>query len=366
MKIKNILVVSHGAALGGSPISGLNVGRFIDKNSFQIVYLFGENGPIVEQARREGFKVYVARKRGFLSIPLILDVIKIIKKESIDIVHLNTLTSYYKYPAIAAKFLKKKVVWFVRENPEEKRCIKLAKYINKYADKIVTVSYDTAEHMYYADKNKLMTIHNGIDLEKYKIKNKQESLKTLGLDDGFEYITTIASIEQRKGILDLLEAFNRIHEKYPTIKLLIVGKDRTEKQEYLHQVESFINKNNLHDKVILFGETTLIQEIMSVSKIFLLCAYWEGLSRVLLEAMACSKAIVASANGGNKEQVFDNINGYTFKAGNIDALTEAILKVFNSDIKEFEKKSRELAEKNFDIKVTTAKIESLYKSLIQN
>jgi L-malate glycosyltransferase len=361
--MKNILIISHGAALGGSPISGLNIGRFIDKNSFQTVYLFGENGPIVEQARREGFRVYVAKKRGFLSIPLILDVIKIIKKESIDIIHLNTLTSYYKYPAIAAKLLKKKVAWFVRENPEEKRCVKLAKYINNYADKIVTVSYDTAEHMYYADKNKLMTIHNGIDLEKYQIKNQQESLKTLALDDGFEYITTIASIEQRKGILDLLEAFNMIHLKYPTIKLLIVGKDRTEKQEYLHQVESFINKNNLQDKVILFGETTLIQEIMSISKVFVLCAYWEGLSRVLLEAMACSKAIVASKNGGNKEQVFDDINGYTFEAGDIKKLANCIEKCLEQDLSEFENNSRRLAIEKFDIKVTTIRIENLYKFL---
>ncbi len=151
---KNILIVSHGSALGGSPISALNIGRFIDKKEFNPIFVFGEDGPIVKLAKEEGFIVYTIKKRGFLSIPMIFNFINIIKKEKIHLIHLNTLTSYYKYPAIAAKLLKRKIVWFVRENPVEKRCVKLSKYINNYSDKIVTVSYDTANHMYYANKVK--------------------------------------------------------------------------------------------------------------------------------------------------------------------------------------------------------------------
>ena len=64
---KNILLVSHGAALGGSPISMLNIARYIDKTLFNIILVFGENGPIVERARSEEFKVYIVEKRGFLS-----------------------------------------------------------------------------------------------------------------------------------------------------------------------------------------------------------------------------------------------------------------------------------------------------------
>ena len=42
MSKKNILIVSHGAALGGSPISALNIGRFIDKQYFNPIFVFGE------------------------------------------------------------------------------------------------------------------------------------------------------------------------------------------------------------------------------------------------------------------------------------------------------------------------------------
>ena len=361
---KNILIVSHGAALGGSPISALNIGRFIDKKEFNPIFVYGEDGPIVEQAKKEGFKVYVIRKRGFLNIPMMIDFYKVIKKENIDLVHLNTLTSYYKYPLIVAKFLNKKVVWFVRENPEEKRCIRLKNYLNK-ADKIVTVSYDTANHIFYADKNKLMTIHNGINIDFCNGVNKENSYRILNLDKNYEYITTIASIEKRKGIIELVESFNLIKDKIDKkIKLLIVGKDRTQKQEYLNKVKNKLKELNLEDRVILYGESKNIKELMSITKVFVLNAYWEGLSRVLLEAMICAKPIIASKNGGNKEQVIDGVNGYTFEAGNIKELADKLLKILEVDLDKLGKNSKKLAIEKFDIKDTTKKIENLYKSLL--
>ena len=355
----NILIVSHGAALGGSPISALNIGRYINKNKFNPIFVFGENGPIVEEAKKDGFKTYIVKKRGFLNIPMMYDFYKIIKKEKIDIIHLNTLTSYYKYPAIVGKLLHKKIVWFVRENPEEKRCVRLAKYINNYADKIVTVSYDTASHMYYTNKNKLITIHNGIDLDFCKeVKNSYE---ILGLDRKYKYITTIASIEKRKGIIELIEAFNLVRDRIDeNIKLLIVGKDRTRKQEYFKKVKEIISKYNLDSRIILYGESKNIKEIMQITEVFILNSYWEGLSRVLLEALVCAKPILASKNGGNREQVFDGVNGYTFEAGNIGELANKLLKILNSDLKTFGENSKKIAKEKFDIKEITKKIEELY------
>ena len=359
----NVLIVSHGAALGGSPISALNIGRFIDKQNFNPIFVFGENGPIVEIAKKEGFKTYIIKKRGFLNIPMMIDFYKLIKKEKIDLVHLNTFTSYYKYPAIVTKFLNKRVVWFARENPEEKRCVRLANYINKYADKIVTVSYDTANHMYYANKHKLITIHNGINLD--FCKKTENPYEILGLDKKFEYITTIASIEKRKGIIELIESFNLIKDKIDNnIKLLIVGKDRTKNKEYLKKVKNTIKKYNLDKRIILYGESKNIKEIMQITKVFVLNAYWEGLSRVLLEALICAKPIVTSKNGGNKEQVFDGINGYTFEAGNIEELSQKLLKILNENLAKFGANSKQTAIEKFDIKKTTNKIENLYKSLI--
>lgn len=365
MDSKKLLIVSHGSALGGSPISALNIGRHIDRERFEPIFLFGEHRDIDAVAKKEGFKTYVVANKGFLGLNLIAQTIKIILKEKIDIVHLNTLTSYYKYPAIAAKLFGKKVAWFVRENPEEKRCIRLKHYLNALADRIVTVSYDTAEHIGYADKGKLMTIHNGLNQEYGRLEGRTSLLATLGLSGDYEYITTIASLEGRKGVLDIIDAFALIAEKFPTYRLLIVGEDRTKEQDYLQQIKNKINTLNLDEKVILYGKSSQVNALLSITTVFVLASYWEGLSRVLLEAMACSLPIVASDAGGNREQVVDGVNGYLFTPKQPVELAEKLSELIGKNqFETFGKSSRRLFEERFDIAVTIEKIETLYASLL--
>lgn len=364
--MKPILIVSHGAALGGSPISALNIARHINKELFHPVLAFGEEGPIVERAKEEGFKTYVVSQKGFLGIPMILSYFKILFREKIGLVHLNTLTSYYKYPGLAAKFSGRKVTWFVRENPEEKRCVRLKKYLNFIASKIVTVSNDTAGHMPYADQSKLMTIYNGIDTDEFAPVERGEALYAdLELKAEYKYIATVASLEERKGVLDLIEAFHKIHLRFPEYRLLIVGEDRSKKHEYLKKMNSLIRVHKLNDKVILYGRSSRIREIMAVSTLFVLPSYWEGMSRVLLEAMACGKPCIASRAGGNPEQVEEGINGMVYESGNADELADKLYAMLTSGkLEEMGFASRQLAEEKFHIHVTTQKIEALYASLL--
>lgn len=364
--MKTILLISHGAALGGSPISALNIARHIDQSQFTPILAFGEEGPIVERAKEEGFKTYIVKKSGFLGIPMMSAYLKILIQEKIDLVHLNTLTSYYKYPAIAAKLLRKPVVWFVRENPEEKRCVRLKHYLNFIASKIVTVSKDTAAHMPYANGGKVMTIYNGIDTSEFApLEPEKRVYEELGLQPGLRYITTIASLEERKGILDLIEAFHKVHLRFPEYRLLIVGEDRSKKQEYLQKLHACITTNRLEEKVLLYGRSSQIQEIMAISELFVLPSYWEGMSRVLLEAMACGKPCVVSRAGGNPEQIIEGENGMVYASGDSDDLADKLYAILTSGKLEIMgATSRQFAEERFHISQTTKQIEDLYAAIL--
>lgn len=363
--MKKILLVSHGAALGGSPISCLNIARHIDKNEFYPILCFGEKGAIVERAKEEGFESFVISKKGFLGLSMIASYIKLILSKKIDLVHLNTLTPYYKYPAIAAKLSRVKAVWFVRENPREKRCVRLKKYLNFIAQKIVTVSYDTAENIYYADKKKLLTIHNGVDLTEFLPQTPTEAdYEALMLDKDREYISCISSLEHRKGIFDLVEGFSLAAEEFPSLTLLLVGADPAKSKKYEKELIELISSHSLEHRIKLYGKTKEIKKILNVSKAVILPSYWEGLSRAILEAMACAKPILASRAGGNPEQVDDGVNGFLFEPHNPQDLRGAIKKLMASDSKALGEASRKKAENEFNIQTTTAKIEGLYRSLL--
>ncbi len=361
--MKRILVVSHGAALGGSPISALNIARNLDPARFEVAFAFGEDGPLARQAVAEGHAVDIVDRKGFIGLESIYRYLRIIAARRIDIVHLNTLTSYYKYPAFAARLAGKPVAWFVRENPEEKRCLRLRWHLRHLAQRVVTVSHDTAAHLPDVAPDKLMTIHNGVDLDAFRPLPAEEGFRRLGLPPG-DYLATVGTLEPRKGMLDLVEAYAQALPRLGATRLLIVGGDRSRNQAYAARLRRRIDELGLADRVILYGESKDIPAVMAACRCFVLVSYWEGLSRVLLEALACGKPIIASDAGGNKEQVWPGENGYTCAAGDVAALA-GLLEKTTADalMARFGQASRRLAETHFSMVRTNAALERLYDSL---
>jgi len=357
----NILLVSHGAALGGSPISLLNIAQHSSNPDNRYLFSFAADGPIVSRAQQISDSVtIIPHNRSFFGITIIARYIKLILHQKIDVIHLNTFTSYYKYPAIAAAITGKRIVWFVRENPEEKRCIKLKHYANWLADKVVTVSFDTAQHMGYIKRELLTTIHNGVDTEFFSPTEPQ--IETTGIKSG-PFILNISSLEQRKGVIDLIIGFaqSKVHL---THKLVLLGEDRSRKQSYYNALLDIINKHQLSDRVIFVAPKQDVRPFLTECDFVVLVSYWEGLSRVLLEAIAMGKPILASRDGGNKEVITDGVNGILVDAGETDQISRALTRMIEStDLEKMSSNSREMAINHFDIQKTTNEIETLYKSL---
>lgn len=357
----NILLVSHGAALGGSPISLLNIAQHSGGSDFRYTFGFATDGPIVNRARQLSDSVHIIpHSRRLFGIATIFRYIKIIIQDDIDLLHLNTFTSYYKYPALAAAITRRKVVWFVRENPEEKRCVKLRNYANRLADKVVTVSYDTAEHMRYINRELLTTIHNGVDANFF---SPTEHQSETSITDNKPFILNISSLEQRKGVIDLVTGFAK-SKTYLTHSLVILGEDRSTKQHYYNKLLETIHENDLINRVIIVPPKQDVRPYIAGCEFVVLVSYWEGLSRVLLEAIAMGKPILASRNGGNKEVVTDGSNGILVDAGDTDQISSALTTmVQSSELEQMSSASRNIAIDRFSIEKTTNEIESLYKSL---
>lgn len=356
-----ILLVSHGAALGGSPISCLNIARTL-KQDFTFRFLFGEEGPMVERARAEGFEATVLpRPRGWLLwIPMIFRLENLIK--DVDLVHLNTLTSYYKYPAWAARWAGRPVVWFVRENPEEKRCLRLRFHMRHLAARVVTVSHDTARHLDLPPE-RIRTIWNGVDLAQFR-PEPNPTLRSLPGNAGRVILGVVASIEARKGILETIEACARLDPA--RYRLYIVGRDRSPSGDYGKQVEARIAALGLGENVILLGERSDMPVVMNAIDLFILFSGWEGMARTILEAMACGVPVVASRRGGNPEQVEPGVNGALAAYPDPASLAGAIQPYLDNPalLSLHGAASRRLAEERFDLAVNARNLHTLYGEML--
>lgn len=352
-----VVLVSHGAALGGSPISALHVAEQL-REEFNFRLIYGEEGPVATRTRAAAFEVHVLPKgRGLLrQIALVRRCMAVM--DGADLVHLNTLTSYYKYAALAARIEGVPIVWFVRENPQEKRCLRLMPWLSRLADRVVTVSRDTAEHLSAVAPEKVEVIHNGVDLERFR-PAPNDALRR----DARVIFGIMASLEPRKRVIEAVEAFAGIE---PTrFRLLIAGRDRYHGGRYEAQLRQRITERGLQDNVELVGEVQDAARFMNGIDVFMLLSSWEGLARTILEAMACGKPVIASPAGGNPEQVEAGVTGYLVPAERPERVAEAVRRYLNEPglIHEHGKAARHRAERHFSLAENAARIKALYRDL---
>ncbi|MBC7439029.1 MAG: glycosyltransferase, partial [Flavobacterium sp.] len=124
----------------------------------------------------------------------------------------------------------------------------------------------------------------------------------------------------------------------------------------------------IEDKVIFFGNSNEIDQILSYSDLFLLPSETESFGLAALEAMAWSVPVISSNSGGLPEVNFDGISGYLSNVGDIDDMAKNALKILSDEvILTAFKKNALITAKQFDIKNILPLYEELYhKALLKS
>lgn len=170
----------------------------------------------------------------------------------------------------------------------------------------------------------------------------------------------IGRIMQDKGINELLTAIKVVRERYPTVKLHIVGfceEDHLEELTKLHE-----------EKVIIYhGLQKNISTYIENSHVIINPSYHEGMSNVLLEAAAKGRPTIASDIPGCKEIIDNEVTGYTFEVKNEKALAERMIQFINLPHEEKKKMgmlARKKIENEFDRQIVVDKyLEVIQKTL---
>jgi glycosyltransferase involved in cell wall biosynthesis len=172
-----------------------------------------------------------------------------------------------------------------------------------FYDKIICVSeYDrqTAIENKIAPINKLMTIHNGINLKTTSFLPRQEAQKKLlnGKTSSL-VIGAIAEWTKNKGLIYLLEALPKINSSIKQFDVVLIGSGENPDKEKL---QNFIKKHNLKN-IHLIEYIDNAASYLKAFDIFILPSIKEGLPYTILEAMAAEVPIVATKVGGIPEML---------------------------------------------------------------
>lgn len=210
--------------------------------------------------------------------------------------------------------------------------------------------------------DKIVAIHSGVDIDRYAAArvNIEEKKRSLGLDPKGLVVGTVGWLLPIKGPMYLLKAMEGVFKSHPDTSLVYVGKGDLEEKLKKEAVRISVS-----DKVTFLGWRDDVPEIMQLLDIFVLPSLNEGMGRVLVEAMAAGKAIVASDTGGIPDLIIHGHNGLLVPPKDSNRLAEAIITLLKDTHRREEiGKNGRLLAKRYSVEFMVDKIETLYEGLL--
>lgn len=214
-------------------------------------------------------------------------------------------------------------------------------------------------------KSKMVKIYSGIELDRFKPvtgEERQRLRATWGLGEQDAVVGIVSKLWEGKGHALLLRAFAEIRKQNARARLVIVG------EGYLMEsLKALVRRMELSDAVIFTGFLDDVPRIIPTFDVAVLPSYFEGMGRVLLEAMAMEKPVVGTSVGGIPDLIEQGLNGYLVSPGNERELAAAILKILND--KELAagmgRAGRKKMTDLFSADTMVRSIERLYRELLE-
>ena len=364
MKILYLITKSEA---GGAQTHIYQLSKYFIEKENEVAIMGYSGGWLEEETRKLGVKFYP--NKYFSNIPDPIRIFKAMKeiKKAVE----DFKPDLISYHSTAVGFVGRLAVrnkipttftahgWaFTKGTPFWRKClaILIEKIAGRFCSKIICVSdFDNKLALKYKiiSEEKIITIHNGAESQYFE-----------HLEHSNIQIVFIGRLAQPKDPLLLLKSFSSLPSELKNkAQISIIGEGPKRKE-----LEKFIRKNKLEEKVKLFGSISRekVFEILKESDIFVLISNWEGFPYTIIEAMSCGLAIIASEVGGIKEAV--DSCGILVKRGDKEEIKNALEKLLKNPslIREIGRRAREKVKREFSLEKMLEETEEVYKAILGN
>ena len=231
-----------------------------------------------------------------------------------------------------------------------------------HSDVVTSVSQALKDETYrlFDIKREIEVIPNFIEVDKKRIEENSPCHRSMMATETQKIITHISNFRKVKRIPDVIKIFNEIQKVMPA-KLMLVG-DGPEKEP----AEKLCDELGLSDKVIFFGNSSEINEILCFTDLFLLPSETESFGLAALEAMANGVPVISSNTGGLPEVNREGYSGYMADVGDIKTMSERAISILSDDkvLLQFKNNALKVAQE-FDIQNIVPLYERLYKKALK-
>ena len=388
-KTKVIHVITRFDKGGSSENTFLTV-QGLDKNKYDVILIRGlseescmgtEETAAVEsnlsEAEKGGVKVITIPELVRSIHPLndlkaLFGLIGIFRDEKPHIVHTHTSkagilgrwAAFFANITIIVHTPHGHVFWGYFNKWETACFILLERMTASITDKIITLTeQEKKDHLRFkiAPDEKFTVIHSGVDLTAFSNAriNALAMREKLGISPEAFVVGTAGRLTPIKGQKYLLEAAAVISPRKPDLFFVFLGDG-----ELASELSKMASSRGIKN-VMFLGWRQDVPEVMSTFDIFVLPSLNEGMGKVLVEAMALGKPIVASDVGGIPDLVIHNHNGLLVPPADVEGLVNSINELLHDPIKRKAMGDRgKVVAADYSAEAMIQKIDQLYDEAI--
>jgi glycosyltransferase involved in cell wall biosynthesis len=338
----NILQVIPTLNISGAEQGCFDVANYLTKNGFTS-NIITSSGYRIEQLEKNGSivnRIPVHSKNPLTMIINIFKIIKIVKKNNINIIHARS-----RAPAWSCYFVAKiaKIKFITTFHGTYNFNNKIKKFYNSImirSDYIIAISefiHNEIKSKYAYSKKNLSVISRGIDIEyldpsKTDYKKVKKIIKDHDIKNDSIKLVLPGRVSGWKGHNVAIEAMAHLKDKSSNdFELIFVGPaDNLKLKNNLLQK---ISELKLENCVKFVGPSKEMNLVYSLADIVLSCSTDpEAFGRIPVEAQAMGKVIIASNHGGHTETIINGLSGFLYSPLNSEELANLIIKTISSEI----------------------------------
>jgi glycosyltransferase involved in cell wall biosynthesis len=326
---KTLLHVIDTTGPGGAETVFIELADKLRQRGYRSVVLIRGPGWVCDQLRARGFEPYIADAKGSFNWRFLRELLRIIRKERIDVIQSHLLGSNV-YCAMAGLIARKPVIatfhGMVDVGPNERfRAAKLW-LMNHGVRRFVAVSKnlrDAIEREGLLDASRCDVIYNGVELSRYQRANNRDLRQRLGLGDEAILIGSLGNVRPAKGYDLLIRAARRVIDSQPHAHFIIAGDPKSSLQK---QLDALASELKVRDHIHFLGFCNDSAAYLAQLDYFLLTSTSEGLSIATIEALATALPSVVTRCGGPEEIVTPNRDALMVEP-DTDAIAEGVLRL---------------------------------------
>lgn len=370
----NVLFLDFTTFIGGTEISTMLLLKYMDLKKFNPFFVLQGEGTYYDRIVKMDVPVTIIplNQLKFASlikyIQTVWNLTRFIKKNRIDLV-VCTMEACNQYGLPAARLNRIPIVCHVRNLIPDLRSF--WRTFLHFPDILIANSRATAQsyNQFTRKRQKVEVVYNGIDLTEYIPSCTGEGIrKRYGIDNNIFVIGLIGRINRIKRQDIFIKSIAEVVKIHPNICAFIVGDTKIDRSEpYLKELHKMIDDFKLKDKVIFTGFMNDMKEVYASIDLLVLSSDAEPFGRVLIEAMAMEKPVVATKAGGVVEIVEDGVTGLLVPPGDVNYMAKAIVKMLESkeDRMRMGRAGRKRAESMFSIEKNVEEIQKIYLKVLK-